>query len=1035
MCLPALAASPSPGQLIVHVLPADGEARGLSVLLDGADVASTNAAGTAILSMAPGPHRVELRRGTRSLSETPFTLATGDAAELLVRLPRDATAPTATLDVFPTLTPGSGTLSGRVVDGEGNGLAGAEVQAAEANTVSDASGAFELKLPRGTWDVSVSLARKSLSRVFEAQRVSPLVAEPVTFSLGERRSAPVGAGIEEVVATARYVPDTSTALEKSSDTVLDAISEQEIAIAGDSDAAAALTRVTGVTIVNDLVFVRGLGDRYSATYVNNGAVPSPDPSRRAIGLDIFPSDILGGISVQKTYSADLPGDFSGGAILLNTRGIPEEFGISLGVSSGGNSRATTQDGLGYAGGGTDWLGRDDGTRDIPDLARQLTHNGRTPLSQLAPDDPQLNAMRLEQVGDSLRPGFDVQVEQMRPDIGLEFAVGDRYSGWDFARLGYQFTVLYDAKTRFRDEQRTSLGPTGDLRGVPLRFEDRERTLQNVDLGGIATLSAVFDGGHRLGYVGILSRQTTQGTFFSNLENTAAASSNDLNDHAYTLDWVENQLASHQLTGHHRFESPGLEIDWQLTTASAESDTLDRREYRYRRSAGSDDPFRLVLAGSNPRRSWEFLRDGNEDAGLSAKLPVNLPWGIAADLEAGLRRTDRKRSFDKVSWVYQIFNVPNDVQISLLSPSLEFILDPRFIRPGAWELANGVTQIPGASNADSYVASQDLSAFYVSNTLHFGQKLDLQFGARKEDSRLEVGLQASADGTENKASELDNSNWLPALNLSWFLDDAQTLRGGFSRTVNRPQFREIAPVTYRDPETRDQSFGNPLLQQAQLKSYDLRYEYSWNQAEGITLAAFLKDIDKPIEVVVSSDSVGEPFVSFANARTAQIYGLELDGRWELDEFAGVSEHLGYSYVSGNVSLIESKVELQQALDFCNPPVSVSDRPLQGQSPWIANLTMGYTNPITESDIALLFNMFGKRSVRVGQLQGCSGLPDEEEQPAPQVDLNLRQRLLSGWKLGLKARNLLDPKVRVKQGAFTTREYQFGRTATLSIEYEF
>ncbi|MGQ0701425.1 MAG: TonB-dependent receptor domain-containing protein [Panacagrimonas sp.] len=1034
VCVSVHAAVPSAGQVLVLVTQGGAGIRGLSVVLDGADIASTNSSGAATLTVGSGEHLLEVRRGALSLTRTPLALGAGDAAELLLRLPDGAGPPATELDVFASASAGTGVLEGYVTDETGEPVAGAQIRAADARTSANADGYFELKLPRGTWDVTVSHPQKKLVRVFEAQRVSPNLDAGVNLSLSERRAAPTGAGIEEVVATARYTPDTSTALERSSDTVLDAISEQEIAIAGDSDAAAALTRVTGVTIVNDLVFVRGLGDRYSATYVNRGEVPSPDPSRRAIGLNIFPTDILGGISVQKTYSPDLPGDFSGGAVLLSTRGIPEDFNVSLGVTSGGNTRSTSKDGLSYSGGDSDWLGRDDGFRAIPDIARGLTDNGRTPLSRLAPDDPQLNAQLVEQVGDSLRPVFDVKVEKMRPDLGLELAFGDRYDGWNFARLGYQVTLLYDAKTRFREEARISLSPQD--RKVPLRFEDRERTEQGVDTGGIVTLAAEFDDENRLGYTGILSRQTTQGTFFSNLVTTAAASNNDINDHAFTLDWVENQLASHQLTGTHLLDFLGnLSIEWQATKASAESDTLDRREYRYRRSVGTEDPFQLVLAGANPRRSWEFLEDDTDDLGLGASLPLQLPWGIDAEVEAGVRRTDRARTFDKVSWAYQILGVPNDVQISLLAPSLEFVLDPRYIRPDAWRLINGVTQIPGASNADSYIASQDLSAFYLSSKFNFGSAVELEFGARKEDSNITVGLANVDEDAEPLGSELDDSDWLPALNLSWFLDDRHTIRAGYSRTVNRPQFREIAPITYRDPDTRDQSFGNPDLQQAELKNYDLRYEFSWNAAEGVTVAAFLKDIVKPIEVVVGSDSVGEAFVTFSNARSAEIYGIELDGRWELDEFDGVSEHIGYSYISGNVSLIESNVELEQAPDMCDPPVSVSERPLQGQSPWIANLTLGYSNPILETDAALLFNMFGKRSVRVGQLLGCAGLPDEEEQPAAQVDLNLRQRLFDSWKLGFKVRNLLDPKVEVEQGSFVTRSYRTGRSITLSVEYEF
>ncbi|MGQ0618364.1 MAG: TonB-dependent receptor domain-containing protein [Panacagrimonas sp.] len=1055
-CAPARAAAPTPGQVTILVgQDGGGGVRGLAVLLDDADIASTDAAGAATISVSIGAHVLTVRRGTLNLSESALNLRDGEAAELRLSVPDGQGLPAARLEVFDVANPGIGALGGTITDETGEPLAGAaiRVEGSEASTTSDGQGRFELRVPRGTWDVVVTHPEKTLTRTFNAQRVSPGVDTDLRLALTERRAAPTGAGIEEVVATARYVPDTSTALEQSSDTVLDAISEQEIAIAGDSDAAAALTRVTGVTIVNDLVFVRGLGDRYSATYVNHGEVPSPDPSRRAIGLNIFPTDILAGISVQKTYSPDLPGDFSGGAVLLDTRGIPDAFNVSLGVSAGGNTRSTNRDGLSYQGGSTDWQGRDDGVRDIPDVARQLTDNGRRPLGSLSLEDNRLNALLVEQVGDSLQPNWDVEIGKIAPDGGIDFAIGDRYEGWDRAELGYQVTLLYDRKTRFREEARTNLIP-GDPRVIDSSnlalVENLERTSRAIDSGGIVSLAAVIDDEQTLGYTGILSRQTTQSTFYSE----GFGQRNDiLNSHAYSLDWVENQLMSHQLTGKHVFPGfLGISLNWQATKASADSDTLDRREYQYTRRADSepDAPFELSKAAGSPTRTWEFLDDGTADAGADLSLPLALRPGLDLELSAGLRRTDRSRSFQKVGWAYRLSSstaTPADVGIALLAPSLDQVLDPRFIRPDGWELVNVGAVIPDVDSADSYDASQDLSAYYGAAKLTLGSALELQGGARKETSDIRVGLVGvdpvgappSCGGTNPDAaptcSDLKDSKWLPAANLSWFINDRQTLRAGYSRTVNRPQFREIAPITYIDPETRDLTFGNLDLEIAQIRNYDLRYEYYWNPSEGITAATFAKDITRPIEVVVTANAVGRPFVGVKNARSASLYGIELDGRWELDEFADFSQWLGYTYISGNVSLIESNVKLDPAPEFCVPPVNVSERDLQGQSPWIANVTLGFSNPDSETDFALLFNMFGERIVRAGLLDGCAGLPDAVEQPAPQLDLNLRQHLFDRWKIGFKVRNLLDPDVEVVQGPFTTRSYKTGRSASFSVEYEF
>jgi len=268
-----------------------------------------------------------------------------------------------------------------------------------------------------------------------------------------------------------------------------------------------------------------------------------------------------------------------------------------------------------------------------------------------------------------------------------------------------------------------------------------------------------------------------------------------------------------------------------------------------------------------------------------------------------------------------------------------------------------------------------------------------------------------------------------VNLTWFLNDESQVRVAASKTLNRPQFRELSPAPFRDPETRFEAVGNPNLDQAEILNFDLRYERYWSNDEGFTIAAFYKDFTDPIEVVTLGGGSDDRGVrSFANADAAELYGLELDGRYNFGSLAPTTPFFSNLYIAANLALIESEVEVSET----DLGVSTnSKRRLQGQSPWVGNLTFGYSNPDREIDAVLLVNAFGERITEAG----INGVPDAEEQTATQLDFNYRQALFDNWMLGIKARNLLDSKIEVQQGNALQRSYRTGRTYSLSLDYRF
>lgn len=1014
-------AGEAPARATVYVLESGVPLEGVRVILDDAQEAVTGADGAARLPLEAGAHSLVLRRGGVELADAQFRTETGQGAEITVSL-RGREQPPLVNVVLLDGAAAPGRLTGYVVSATTGAPvpdARVEISGRPEPLSTDITGVFSVELPRGTYEISISHPEQG-SRSFERVRVIAGTTTEFDFTLGVP-AGPGGGPVEEVVATARYVPNTLEVAERSSESVLEAISEQEIAIAGDSTAAAALQRVTGLTLVDDrFVYVRGLGERYSSTLLNGAELPSPDPTRRVVPLDIFPTEMLEGILIQKTYSPDLPGDFSGGAVRLRTAGVPAGFGGEISLSLGGNSQSTFGEGATYAGGDRDFLGFDDGTREIPPLAAELTDGGRINLGTLTPE-------QREAVAESLPVNYALQDKTLPPDIGLEFTLGDRLdrAGGSY---GYQFAFIYDNEWRFREEERTSVALDTSGRTFANSASELERTEQTINLGGMLSLAAELGDNHSLNSNTLLTRKTSNSVFQE--RGVYPGESREFID--TTLEWIETQLFSQQLTGEHYFGAAAdIRLDWQATLSSADRDVPDQRQYSYARlftpGEAERDPFQIAATtalGRRPlTRSWEYLQDDSTDLGASLSLPVSFSDHVTADLEFGLADTSRERDSTITRWR---FDLPSPIPAELaddLGLPVEQILVPENIGPGLWQLLNA------SLVSDSYTASQDLSAYYLMATLWLGNDWQAQFGARRESSEIEVATFQLTNPDQLDVTRLENDDTLPALTLTWYANDKTQVRFGLSETVNRPQFRELSPVPFTDPETRYNTQGNPQLRQAEISNFDFRYEYYWSDSQLISVAAFYKDFTNPIEqVIVGGGSDGRGVRTFQNADSATNYGLELEFRNELAEWAGLWSGFEHMYFSSNLSLIESEVSLSPAQAAV---LTSTERPLQGQSPWVVNLQLGYDNLATLTQAALLFNMFGERIVDVGQ----KGLPDAYEQPVPTLDFSYSKGFTNGWTLKFKARNLLDSEYEVTQGGTTQRSYTKGVSASFSAEYAF
>jgi outer membrane receptor protein involved in Fe transport len=797
--------------------------------------------------------------------------------------------------------------------------------------------------------------------------------------------------------------------------VTNVIGAEQFSRAGDSDAGSALSRVTGLTLVGgEFVYIRGLGERYSSTLLNGANVPSPDPTRKVVPLDLFPTGVIESILVQKSYSPDMPGDFGGGAVEIRTRGIPEENFFSLGLSVGARDGSTGEKGLSYRGGDTDWLGIDDGIRELPGLIREAAGDNTQITAANAFNPDGFSPEEIEAFGESFPVIYDATPERLGPDLGVSLEGGQLFELGSRWVLGYTAALLWDDASQTRLEERRSFIPLGD---GTLRLNDDyeiERTRRNVQLSGFFTAGVEFEDLHRLDITSMVLRQTEDEAIFQegfNLDEDGIIRITE-------LEWEERELISNQIQGEHQIpEWLDLQIAWDYAASRASRYVPDQRRYRYDPDAVADFIFSR-RADSNVRR-FSDLEDKATDWGLDLDLPFSM-GPVETTVSAGYRRVDKSRESAIRRF---LFTGVNRLSEELRrSPSLEDIITPENIRP------NGLTLGESTRATDNYSAALDVEAFYGNLDFTFFDLIRVAVGARVEDWKQDVTTFDLFDPSADPiVAELGDEELLPAAALTWFITERQQLRAGYAETIIRPDFKELSPAPFTDPVLNREVLGNAALQPSAVTHYDLRWEFYPSPDELVSLGVFYKLIDNPIELTVEPGV--QQRLTFANAIEAENFGVEFEARKQLGFLAERWPQWGWLdrfFVSGNLAWIESEITIDEL-----GILTSSSRALQGQSPYIINLQLGFDDEDRGLAATLQFNQVGPRISEVGVL----GAPDQEEAPAAQLDFILQYRWRDWAGFKMKLGNLLDAPFEVTQGDEITQSFNVGRTVSLGVDIDF
>lgn len=906
----------------------------------------------------------------------------------------------------------TGTIVGHVRNvNTAEGLSGAQVFVNDGvvGALSDLNGRFVLaRVPTGVVSVTAQMIGYASKTVTE---VSVEPGQVVALDITLTESA---VELDEIVITATRERGSQAFLldeRRTSDALVEGIGAAEIAARPASDAADVAQRMTGVTVSEGkYVFVRGLGERYSQTSLNGSSLPSPEPEREVVPLDLFPSGFLESLQTQKSYTPDLPADFSGGSVQIQTKDFPNAFTVTAGIGTSFNSNSQFQNGfIAYPAGGMSFLGFDTGARDEP--ASVIEAMGPVTTGNRLPADD-ATRLRIGQDLQSSDQSFGPELRDTPINRSFNLGVGGRNGLFDDGELGYFVAGQYSDNYTLQpgEIERKWRVSAFDPAVAP---EDRQPNVDYLFSRGTRSIS--------WGTIGNLTFKPTPGQKIS-LKTTVNVSSDD-EGRTYTGDnredigalvradrsrFVSRVMLWGQLAGEHELFA-GSRLEWRATAARATRDEPMLRESLYIADTPSD-PYTLFPDAGSGAYFWSDLVDDDLNGAVDWTFPFDA-FSNDASVKVGGMVRQRTRDFASRRLVWDFLeNTIDDLDTSLATGTVT----PAARRPGQFSLSDIVE--PG----NLYDATDERMAAYTMLDVSPTDRLQAIVGARVETYAL--GLASRGEGLQ----DVDRTDIAPSVNLIYSLNDALKLRAAASRTLDRPEFRELAPFQFTEAASLRQIFGNPDLTPAEIVSTDLRLDWFAGPGELFSLGGFYKKLDEPIEqVFIAAASTA---YSFQNADEATILGIEADAQMGLSR---ISPALQLFSVSANYSWIHSDVTVRGGSIF--EPTNLT-RPLEGQASYVVNAGLNWDN-LSGVEVGLFYNRFGQRLTAAGG----SGVPDLYEQPRNSLDASLGFPLLGGAKARVRATNLLDAEYRYEQAANgitqVQRLYTTGRTISVGLSWEY
>lgn len=937
----------------------------------------------------------------------------------------------------------SGRIAGTVVDKEtGEPLFSASVLVVETSTgaTTDFDGKYLIKnLAPGSYTLRVSYISYATQTI---TGVTVLANEVTTIDvLLETESAT----LEEVIVSAEAVRNNEASLLRQRQKAIafsDAISAETISSSGAGDAAAAMTKVVGASVVGGkYVYIRGLGDRYSSTHLNGVELPTSDPDRKSFQLDLFPSALLDNIVTVKTFTPDKPGTFSGGLVDVSTKDIPSNAFVSVSSSASYNTATTGSDLLLGSSSDSDWLGMDTGSRALPDAVKGLTLD-QYPKEINARRDPEA-ARQIDQIARSFSPEMLPSVITAGINQSYSIAHGNRFDFGENSAFGYTASLSYSNTYK---NYANGAGGRYELIGTDYQstqsldtkkeFQSDLRGSHSVDWGGLLSLTASLKGANKITFTAIRTQSgENQGRYLTGYWQDAPSAVYRTQVNAYT----DRGLISYQLKGRHEFTKlNGAMIEWNASTNSNSQSQPDLRffesQYTVRDRNGVADTVYQNPSSLYPRpiRFFRDLEEENQAFSADVTLPFDL-FGNNQKFKAGVNyqttdRIFRELRFDiydgALSQRYTLFDGNDEAYFSNLG-----VVNGDYDKPVV-----GTYMIRASSDRSNYDADQRVNAYYAMFDLRPFDWMNLIGGVRMEDASMFVISQ----DPDSPSGKLDNQDLLPSVNMILNVTDEINLRFAYTNTIARPTFRELAPYTSFDFAGDNLFRGSSLVQRTLIKNLDGRIELYPASGEVLAFSVFYKWLENPIERVIDptfgggSSTLNE---TVQNVPTGRTYGFEVELRKNL---GFISQALNGFNLSTNFTLVNSEVdisELEMLIIRTIQADAADTRPLFGQSPYIVNVDLSYNNPAHAFYTALSFNYFDDRLSKVT----IGAAPDIYEKGYSMLNLVIGKDFGKNVSVKLTGKNLLDPfiseQATFKGVDYINYRYKEGKTFGLNVKYQF
>ena len=961
--------------------------------------------------------------------------------------------------IYSFATAQSGVISGLVVDAEtGEELIGVTVRIDGSMTggISDISGNYRFDIEPGEYTVVASYVSYATQKI-EGVKVANGEVTKLDFTMLTQRME-----LEEIVVSATAINNNEASIlkmQKKSLAVQDGISSSEMRKIGVSNSAESMKQVTGASVEDGkYVVMRGLGDRYSLTQLNGAILPSTDPYRNSPSMDLIPVAMVDNIVTTKSFTPDQPGSFSGGNVNITTKSLPDQFYLNLGVKFEYNPRASLKDEF-YTDpvvGSKDWIGIDDGSREIPVYLTDTDN-----LNTLSDQGIYIKVRQKNEQYDTDRELFDKAAKDLNinsfvptysksfMNYGLNFAFGDRVpiSGKSFGyNVGFRYNRGY---TRFPDRILRILEYSSDPAAEELNTNldlNGNQSFENINFGGILSLAYQFNNSNEIQLNTMYNHDTEkQASSLSGIFPGAISG-----PHTFTsrnINFLERSMGNAQLSGRHVIGSwNGLKIEWLGGYTLSKQYEPDVRIF-----ANDETPTGFSITKAEYDLPFHFWRD-LEDTQTNGKIDITIPIGKNSSnlIKVGGLYSNKHREFGETRFQLESQGTNQDLdeytsfnQAGQIDP---VTFEPFFAQENSGILPNLENPSTDPANPFRYIMGnyylnqtrptniysghESITAAYLMGVWEFQPKWKLILGARLEHTDYEV----VSEDPNTETGKIDQVDVLPSANLIWSMTEKSNLRLSASRTLARPNMREMAPFVNVDFIGGFFFIGNPFIKMSKIMNFDIRYELFNKPGELFAVSAFYKSFADPIvKILVPVASGGQ--IRMGNSEDGQLGGFEIDYRKNITEKFKFG--VNFTYTLSRVMLDEEEYATGSQV---NPNLKPY-RPFQAQSPFILNLLFSYSNFAKSIESTLSMNMFGRRLYA----NGFGGAPDIYEIngtnskaiPVPDLNFTISKGFGDHIEVYFRWLNMLDFQTVRNQEFnnqyFVTESYRRGTRFALGFNY--